>query len=357
DMLWNDSRYRSSFIQIVALFVTITMLYLIVQNVVDNLAALGKEFGFSFMQQPAGYDINQRPIDYNSRDSHARAAVIGIMNTLLVAIVGCFLATIIGVLAGVARLSKNWMLRSLMSVYVELVRNVPVLIQILLVSALITETMPAPRAFRGEDPVATMWLFDSVAATNRGFYFPAPVLGDGSWLVVTAFILAIVGAVIFGRWAMQYQQQTGEELPEKAQPLVWVGAVLLGLISLPFAYAIAQLVVLPFVKLLPFGLGLLVEALAYPLTPIIAVGIGYVFLNMRLLSVKAAIVLGVPLIVFILIWPVTGLPIGLELPSLQGFNFQGGIYARESYVSLTLALAIYTGGFIAENVRAGIQAV
>ncbi|MEM7499937.1 MAG: ABC transporter permease subunit [Pseudomonadota bacterium] len=286
DMLWTDSRYRSSFIQLLALFGVLTLGYLLVQNVIANLAALGKEFGFGFMTEPAGYDINQSLLDYTSRDSHARAAVIGITNTLLVAVVGCLLATIIGVLAGVARLSKNWMLRNVMGIYVEGVRNIPVLIQILLVSALVVETLPAPRDFRGTGAEEGVFF----AATNRGFYMPMPVMNEGSALVVAALILGIIGAVVFGRWAKKRQQQTGEMVP--------------------------------------------------------------------VLPIKAAIILGTPIVVFLATaifapgWPIT-----LEFPELGGFNFQGGLYARESYVALTLALAFYTGAFIAENVRAGIQSV
>lgn len=164
-MLLSDTRYRSTTIQIFALFAVFVAGYWLVDNVIANLAALGKEFGFQFMAQPANYDINQQPIDYNSRDSNARAAVVGILNTLLVAIVGCALATLIGVLAGVARLSRNWIVARLMTVYIEGVRNVPVLIQILLVAAVINETLPQPRAFRGENPEASM-LFDAVAITD-----------------------------------------------------------------------------------------------------------------------------------------------------------------------------------------------
>lgn len=284
DMLWNDSRYRSTFLQIIALFAFFILLFLLLNNVRDNLAALGKEFGFGFMATSSSYDINQQPIDYTSRDSHSRAAVIGMLNTLIVAVVGCFLATIFGVLAGVARLSKNWILRNLMTVYVEGVRNIPVLIQILLLSALIIETLPQPREFRGDEPEASM-LFDSIAITGRGIYFPKPVWLDGSWIVIAALAVGIVAAVIFGRWAEQRQRDTGEILP--------------------------------------------------------------------VLPIKIALILGLPLISFF----AAGLPIGLEYPELQGFNFQGGIFARESYVALTLALAIYTGAFIAEAVRAGIQSV
>ncbi|MEL6768047.1 MAG: ABC transporter permease subunit [Pseudomonadota bacterium] len=290
DMLWTDSRYRSSFIQVVALFLVLTLGYLLIQNVLANLAALGKEFGFSFMRTPASYDINQTLLDYTSRDSHARAAVIGILNTGLVAVVGCLLATLIGVLAGVARLSRNWMLRTVVGVYVEGVRNIPLLIQILLVSALIIGTLPQPREFRGEDPAATMYFWDSVAFTGRGFYFPMPVMNEGSWIVIAALFAGIVGAVVFGRWAKARQQATGEVLP--------------------------------------------------------------------VLPIKAAMIVFTPIVMFLVTALfVPGWPITLELPALRGFNFQGGIFARESYVALTLALAFYTGAFIAENVRAGIQSV
>ncbi|MEM6973830.1 MAG: ABC transporter permease subunit [Pseudomonadota bacterium] len=285
DMLWNDSRYRSTFIQIVALLATITVFWLIVDNVVANLARVGKDFAFNFMTNPASYDINQRPLDYTSRDSHARAAIIGIINTLLVAVVGCVLATIIGVLAGIARLSRNLMLRAIMSVYVEVIRNVPLLIQILLVMAVITETLPVPRDFRGEDAVASMLFWDSVALTNRGFYFPALIFQEGSWVVVAAFIAGIVASVVFSRYAAARQAATGD--------------------------------------------------------------------TMAVLPINAAIIILTPLAIFF----VSGMPIGLDLPAFQDFNFQGGLFLRNSYLALVIALAVYTGAFIAENVRAGIMAV
>ena len=285
DMLWNDSRYRSSFLQVVALFVVLLTVLYLVNNVRANLSDLGKEFGFSFMATPASYDINQQPIEYTSRDSHARASVIGMLNTLLVAVVGCFLATIIGVLAGVARLSKNWIVRQLMTVYIEVVRNIPVLIQILLIAAVINESLPQPRDFRGEDATAGMILWDSVAMTNRGIYVPSPVWGDGSLYVILALVLAIIIAVSFGRWAVQRQQETGEILP--------------------------------------------------------------------IFPIKLGIIVLLPLIVYF----IAGMPVTLDYPALKGFNFKGGLHLRDSYVALTLALSIYTGAFIAENVRAGIQAV
>ena len=115
-------------------------------------------------------------------------------------------------IAGVLRLSKNWIVARLMTVYIEGVRNVPVLLQILLWGAVFEETLPAPRAFRGEMPEASM-LFDAIAATNRGFYFPGPVFGDGSVWVVGALIVGIIAAIWYGRIITKRQQETGEQMP------------------------------------------------------------------------------------------------------------------------------------------------
>jgi general L-amino acid transport system permease protein len=278
DMLWTDSRYRSTFLQIIALIGVLLVGLYLVNNVAENLAKIGKEFGFGFMSSPSSYDINQRLIDYTSRSSHSTASVVGLLNTLLVAVMGCILATFLGVTAGVLRLSNNWIVSRLMTVYIEVVRNIPVLIQILLLAAILDETLPHPKQ-------AEALLGGFIVPTNRGFYFPIPTFQDGSLVVVLAFIASVIGAISFGRWSVKRQQESGEHLPD-----FWI---------------------------------------------------------------KLGIVTGVTLLAYL----VMGLPIGLDYPELKGFNFKGGIYARTSLVALTLALAIYTGAFIAENVRAGIQAV
>ncbi len=278
DMLWTDSRYRSTFLQIIALIAVFMVGYYLVNNVKENLAALGKEFSFGFMSGPSSYDINQRLIEYTSRSSHSTAAVVGLLNTLLIAVMGCILATLLGVTAGVLRLSNNWIVSRLMTVYIEGVRNIPVLIQILLLSAVLDETLPHPKK-------AEALLGGFVVPTNRGLYFPMPTFMEGSLYVVLAFIASVCVAIWFGRWATRRQQATGEHLP-----VIWI---------------------------------------------------------------KLGIVVGATLLAYL----VMGLPIGLEYPELKGFNFKGGLYARTSLVALWLALSIYTGAFIAENVRAGIQAV
>ena len=212
-MLLYDTRYRSLTIQVIALVGFMLLVGWLASNAAANLAALGKPLGFKFLWDPAGYDINQRLIEYSSQSPHWKAALVGILNTLLVAFLGCILATVVGVLVGVARLSNNWLVARLMAVYVEMFRNVPVLLWIVFAMAIFIETLPAPRAFKGENPEASMFLWDSVALTNRGWYTPAPVFNSGSWLVVAVFLASIVGIFIFGRWAKARQEATGDILP------------------------------------------------------------------------------------------------------------------------------------------------
>ncbi len=143
-------------------------------NLVENLRTAGLDISYEFLGEPAGYDINQRLVEYNSQSSHWRASVVGVLNTLLVAFVGCILATIFGVTAGVLRLSNNWIVAKLMAVYVEIFRNVPVLIWILIINAIFLIALPQPKAFksRGGNPPEAEMLWDSFAFTGRGYLCP-----------------------------------------------------------------------------------------------------------------------------------------------------------------------------------------
>ena len=273
-----DKRYRSYTIQVLTMFLFMVAVAWLVNNVIENFRDLGKEFSFNFLWQPASYDINQRLIEYTSRSPHWKAAFVGILNTLVVAFLGCIFATIIGVAVGVARLSKNWLVSRLMTIYIEGLRNVPVLLWILLASTAFSAILPAPRQ-------AVPLLGGGLVPTNRGFYLPAPVFESGGVMLGIIFILSLVGAWVFGRWAYARQRDTGKILP-----VFWIR--------------------------------------------------------------MAIIILPTLLMYFVL-----GMPIGLEIPELKGFNFQGGLFVRNSFMALWLALSLYTGAFIAENVRAGIQAI
>jgi general L-amino acid transport system permease protein len=219
-----DARYRSLTIQVVAAILIMLLLVELVDNTVTNLAALGKDISFGFLWTTSGYDINQQIIPFTSQDTHARAALVGILNTLLVAALGCVLATVIGVLAGVLRLSKNWLVARVMTVYVEAMRNTPLLIWIYIVFAVMTEATPQPREFR-EGGNASMILWDSVAISNRGVYIPAPVWGPGSGVVIAVFLLSVLGIFILRRVARKRQEQTGQQLP-----VLWIS---LGLLFVP----------------------------------------------------------------------------------------------------------------------------
>ncbi|GGE17130.1 amino acid ABC transporter permease [Primorskyibacter flagellatus] len=297
-MLVYDTRYRAITFQILALLAFLTLIGWLINNTAQNLADLGKEPSFAFLYAPAGYDINQTLIAYNNQDPHIRAAFVGLLNTLLVAFLGCVTATILGVLVGVLRLSNNWLIARLMTVYVEMFRNVPVLMWIVLCMAILIESLPAPSAFRGDDATSSMALFDSVAVTNRGVYVPEPLfsrgLGDisvGGYFEISldliAFLVVLGGGIFVSRQiarrADAQQEATG------VRPKTWylrLGAVVVPLLVLMVA--------------LGFHLG---------------------------------------------------------LPELKGFNFQGGTYMRNSLIALWLALSLYTAAFIAENVRAGILAI
>lgn len=298
-MLIYDTRYRSATIQVVALIGFLILIGWLISNTATNLANLGKEPSFSFLWEPAGYDINQRLLEYTSQSSHARAAVLGLLNTLLVAVMGCITATVLGVIIGVLRLSKNWLVSRLMSIYVEMFRNVPVLLWIVFIMAIIIETLPQPRAFRGENPEATMKVFDSVAITNRGVYVPEPLFSRGLGDVAVAgnsfeisldliAILIVLGASIFAARKVKTRADAVQEATG-VRPTTW------------------------YIRL-------------------------------------AIFVLPTAILLFIL-----GFHLGY--PALKGFNFQGGIYMRNSLIALWLALSLYTAAFIAENVRAGIQAI
>lgn len=301
-MLLYDTRYRSATIQVIAMIGFMLLAAWIISNTIQNLEALGKPVEFGFFAEPASYDINQRLLEYDSRDSHLRAAFIGLLNTLVVAVLGCITATIVGVLVGVLRLSNNWLVARIMTVYVEMFRNVPVLLWIVLAMAILIESLPAPRAFRGENPEATMNLFDSVAVTNRGVYIPeflfSRSLGDIHIFGTSSLrfdisldliaILIVLGGSIFAMrkvsaWAQAKQEASGD------RPTIW------------------------------------------------HIQLGILF---------------VPMIVLLTI-----LGFHLGFPELKGFNFTGGTHLRNSLIALWLALSLYTAAFIAEIVRAGILAI
>ena len=296
-MLLYDTRYRSITIQFVVLLLFMAAAGWLIDNLMRNLAALGRGIDFSFLGMRSGYDINQALIEYSSDSTHARAWLVGLLNTLLIAVLGCVSATVVGIVAGVLRLSNNWLVARLMTVYVEVFRNIPLLLWILMIFAIFSDALPTPNAFRGENATASMSFLGTVAFTNR--YTAIPWVNfdtDLGWLQLGPFWLhlnlaLIVLAVALGIFINHIlrKQATARQEATGLRPVLWWKSVL---------------------------------ALLGPLVVV-------------LLALGAH----------------------LDIPALKGFNFTGGMQVSNSLVALWLALTLYTGSFIAENVRGGINAV
>ena len=204
--LWRDKDTRSILIQIVTMVIVFTFLGFIIHNVLINLEIAGKDFSFGFLNYPAGYDITFQPfIPFSPTDSHFDAGIIGILNTLLVAVSGVVIATIMGFTMGILRLSNSWMINKIVYVFLEFTRNVPVLLHILFVYSIFLYTFPIPKK--------AINISDSVFITNRGFFIPSPVFEDGFGYVWIALLAAITIVVLFVRWERKNQYATGESYP------------------------------------------------------------------------------------------------------------------------------------------------
>ncbi len=206
--LWYDKKTRSIILQILTMALLLAFFAYITTNAVANLKLLGKTFSFDFLFEPSHYDINQHLIPYTSTSTHFRAGVVGVLNTLLIAVSGIITATILGFILGVLRLSPNWLVSRLVYCFVEFTRNVPVLLHILLIHGLIVNVLPSPKK-------AQEWanISDSIFFTNRGFILPEPLFGDAFIWVVVAFFAGIAFAVFYSRRAHRIQDETGKISP------------------------------------------------------------------------------------------------------------------------------------------------
>lgn len=312
--LLRDPRLRGLFYQCVLLALVIGVGIAFALNAKANLEAQRIATGFGFLENTAGFGINQALIPYQESDSYGRVFLVGLINTLLVAVLGILFATVIGFAVGIARLSSNWLLAKLAGAYVEVIRNQPLLFQILFWYLAVLGAMPPPRQSVGIglQPIL-LWFADVVGAlrhigvpntigdglrvaadwigppmiylNNRGMVLPEPALHSGASLVGIALVVAIMATIALRIWARRRQTRTGQ----------------------------------------PF--------------PMLAVGIG--------------LIVGLPALAVV----VAGNPVALERPVLRGFNFASGVRLIPELVALLIALSTYTAAFIAEIVRAGIEAV
>src|ERR1700723_3162930 len=217
-VLGGGAGWRGVFLQILFVVVVAWIGYEIVDNVRSNLASQRIAAGFGFLTNNAGFDVNQTLIPYSGSDSYARVFVVGLLNTLLVAVIGIFFATIIGFLVALGRLSPNWLLSRISGGYVELVRNLPLLFQILFWYLAVLAALPGPRQ--------SISLFGSVFLSNRGLVIPKPIANPGFEPVAFALLVAIVASWLLRTYARRQLFRAGRLVT------VWPYAVGL-LIGLP----------------------------------------------------------------------------------------------------------------------------
>jgi general L-amino acid transport system permease protein len=215
--IYNRPKVRAFLYQLTLLALALWLGYEFILNAKANLAAQRITSGFGFLDQTAGFSVNQSLIPYNESDTYGRVFLVGLLNTLLVAGLGIVLATILGFVIGIARLSPNWLVARLAGAYVELIRNLPLLFQILFWYLAVLGALPGPRQ--------SISLLGGVFLNNRGIIVPAPTAGEGAGLVAVAGAVGIIATLALWSWARRRQARTGEQFP-----VFWIGcAVIIGL--------------------------------------------------------------------------------------------------------------------------------
>ena len=200
-----DAKIRAIIIQVVSLLFVIGLFYWLVHNTMTNLAARNLSAGFGFLDVSAGFGIGFTLVPYQEGDSYLRVFFVGIANTLLVAVVAITFSTILGLVVGLARLSNNWIIGTLARSYVEVMRNTPLLLQIIAWYFGVFNLLPRPKE--------SLVLVEGVVLNNRGFYLPAPLPEDGFNIVLFALVFSVIGAIGVMIWARRRLDQTGKAFP------------------------------------------------------------------------------------------------------------------------------------------------
>ncbi len=203
--LWNNPKVRALVSQALLIAFLAWAFWTIFQNTVHNLEQRKIASGFDFLSTTAGFGINQVLfLDYTEESSYGTAFLVGLINTLVLSGIGIVFATILGFIVGIMRLSKNWVIAKLAAGYVEIFRNIPLLLQIIVWYKVVLSPLPGPRQSLS---------LGSFFLNNRGVYSPKPIFADAWWFVVAAFFLAIIGSFILARWAKKRLDETGQPFP------------------------------------------------------------------------------------------------------------------------------------------------
>jgi general L-amino acid transport system permease protein len=229
--IWNDPNARAIFYQVVIVGAVVALGWYLVHNTLENMARQGIAGGWGFLEREAAFEISpdEQMIPYSPADTYARAFLVGVLNTFRAAIVGIVFATLLGTVIGIARLSSNWIVRKLALLYVELFRNVPLLLQLFFWWAWLREATPGPRQ---------AWhLMPGVFLSNRGLVYPVPLHDPAYHWMGLALLVGIAATVALKRWAKRRQEATGQPFPT-----IWAGiGLVLGLPLVVFLLAGAPL--------------------------------------------------------------------------------------------------------------------
>ncbi len=218
--IWNDPKARSIFFQAILIAGLIYLVWALVTNTIQNLEKQNIASGFGFLETTASFGISQTLIQYTEESSYGDVFFVGLLNTFLVAIIGVFFASVIGFTFGIMRLSKNWVVAKIATVYIETLRNIPLLLQIIFWYFAVLRSMPDKRSKAS--------LFDTIHINITGIWTPKPVFQEGFNIVVMALIAGLVLTYIVNKWAKNRQAESGQQFP-----VSWAA---LGLIvGLPFA--------------------------------------------------------------------------------------------------------------------------
>jgi general L-amino acid transport system permease protein len=203
--LFYNPTFRSVAFQFIAVVALVFFVYTIVNNALTNLESRGIATGFDFLDQRAGFGIGLTLIDFGSSSTYGRTFFVGLLNTALVSALGIFFATILGFLLGIARLSSNWLVSRFAAVYIEIFRNIPLLLQIFFWYFAVLQVLPSPKQ--------SISVGEMIFLNVRGLFIPKPVLESGGSLVVAAFIIGLIVTVCIGIWAKNRQKLTGQQTP------------------------------------------------------------------------------------------------------------------------------------------------
>ncbi|WP_338723457.1 ABC transporter permease subunit [Devosia sp. XK-2] len=390
---FNDPVIRGIIYQIVVAALLVGFIFWIIGNTAANLAAQNKTTGFDFLWRTAGFDISFSLLPWSRASYYWEAFLVGILNTLLVAVAGIIFATMLGFTIGIARLSSNFIVSRLAAVYVEIIRNIPLLLQLFFWYFAVLKAMPAVRE-------SIQLPFDSFI-NQRGIMVPKPTPDQEFTWVAVALVLSLVAAVAIGVWATRTRTLTGHY----PSPLVLLGkaadacvtfllafgalylvlGVLFPVMGAPLLAGIVALAVAvaSVTRFAPIARGVLVFVIAFfvidalvgamfPWAPGLLASLASAAIAMLIaynsyigalerppsearfpLALLVLIVVGVPALLY---W-VTGASLTFEVPVLERFNFKGGLQLPPEFVALLFGLTLYTASFIAETVRAGILAV